>query len=288
MDIKQTWNINSGRPDSLYHMRKDEKGKTTHFGPDETELAVHEATLNKILEEDKNNGKVTSVLVLGATPELRDLALIKNCKVVSVDMNKTVVEAAKLHLNIADRENENVIIGDWSSIPVESNSISFIMGSASLNNVPLEKLPDVLNEINRVLRTNGVAHFRQITFPDIKKPEYDVNNVIQDYRDKKLSKREFYVILRFYSFLKDAYNEETKVLYAKTVFDDFDNLYKSGLLTETEHLYLTSFRNAVEHTVFSQSETKELLEKYFKKVNILHGTGEKYFDDIYNIFEIKK
>ena len=202
MDNNQkAWDTNAGRPDSLYHMRKDKEGKTTHFGPDETELAIHENLLDQIIAEDNNNGKITNVLVLGATPELRDLGLTKKCKVISVDMNKTVIEAAKQHLNVKGRENESIIVGDWSNIPVESGSISFIMGSASLNNVPLEKLPDVLNEINRVLREEGIVHFRQIVYPDKQKPEYDFNNVIKEYRNGKLSKREFYMQKKFLIFL---------------------------------------------------------------------------------------
>lgn len=286
-NIKKTWDTNAGRPDSLYHMRKNKEGKTTHFGPDETELLLHEEALNKIIAENKKTGQSTNVLTLGPTPELRDLALEKKCNIVAVDLNKKVINAAKSHLEIEDREGELVAIGNWSEQPIKDSSIDFILGSASLNNIPFDKLPEVLGEINRVLSEKGIAQFRQITFPDKHRSDYEFKNVVQKYRNNELSKREFYVILRFYSFLNEAYDHEKHILYAKKVFDKLDELYKNGKLTDEEHSYLTSFRNEVEHTILSQEETQKLFEKYFKETKILHGQGEEYFEDIYNIFEVK-
>ncbi|MFH1457061.1 MAG: class I SAM-dependent methyltransferase [Patescibacteria group bacterium] len=287
-NIQQVWDANAEKAESLYHMRKSKDGKQTHFGPDKTELLIHQTTLDTIIEENKKNGLPTNVITLGPTPELRDLALEKKCNVISIDLNKKVIDAAKSHLEINPRSNELVSICNWSEQPIKDGAIDFIMGSASLNNVPPDKLPEVLKEINRVLSEKGIAQFRQITFPANHNSNYDFETALNNYRTNKLSKRGFYVILRFYSFLDEAYDAKKNILYAKKVFAKFDKLHTDGKLTDEEHAYLTSFRNNVEHTVFNQEKTKELLEKYFKKITILHGEGEEYFKDLYNIFEVTK
>jgi len=160
------------------------------------------------------------------------------------------------------------------------------LGSASINNLPLESFSDVFKELNRILNKEGIIQLRHITFPDKQKEDYSFTNVLKNYRHKKISDREFYVILRFYSFLDIAYDNDKHVLYAKKVFDEFDRQFSKGILKKEEAKYLTSFRNKVEHTIFSQNEMISIFTNSFSDCRILHGNGECYFKDIYNIFEM--
>ncbi|MEA3514747.1 MAG: class I SAM-dependent methyltransferase [Nanoarchaeota archaeon] len=281
--MHQEW---TKRSKDLYDLRVI-NGRTTHFGPDISELRIHKKSLEKVIAKNKQLSQETNLLVLGATPELRDLGLACGCNVYCVDANQKVLDAAKKHLIIEDRSREKTHIGDWSNLDMfEDNKFSYIMGSVSINNVPFDMWQQVFDELKRVKKDYGIISLRQIVFPDIKREDYSFKRTLKDYKEGMLSEREFYVILRFNSFLREAYDSKTKTLYAKKVFDKFEELHNKGALSKDEFEYLNQFRNSVEHTVLSQNNTRDTFEKYLGKCKIRCAQGERYFGDVYNIFEM--
>ncbi|MCK4705173.1 MAG: class I SAM-dependent methyltransferase, partial [Gammaproteobacteria bacterium] len=138
-------------------------GVTPHFAPREETLKVHLSHINNL----KTQNKKPNVVVLGATPELADLALKHQCMVYRVDNNPAMFDAAKPREKITDRKNETIIHNNWSDINLISDGkIDLVMGDASLNNVPTAQMLQVLNELNRITHSGSILSLKQIILPD--------------------------------------------------------------------------------------------------------------------------
>ncbi|MDD2647003.1 MAG: class I SAM-dependent methyltransferase [Patescibacteria group bacterium] len=102
-------------------------------------------------------------LILGATPELRNLVLKHGFQVtvcdISIDMIKAMTQSVIKNL----RYKEKTIVGDWLSINLPSHSFDLIMGDGSLNQL-LEstRVKKLLIKIKNLLSPHGILLFREV------------------------------------------------------------------------------------------------------------------------------
>src|SRR3989344_5386642 len=105
--------------------------------PCKEELQVFE----KFIKEHKK------VLILGATPELRDLCHKYNLQVSLCDINPVMIkEMSKL---IKHKGKERIYIGNWLKIPTD-DTFDLILAEQSMNIVPIKDWDAFLKEVKRV------------------------------------------------------------------------------------------------------------------------------------------
>lgn len=95
---------------SRYAERILATGARLHFAPGPETLAVHACEL---AAARTRFGRAPEVLVLGATPELADLALGFGCRSRRVDCNPAMFAAAQKREQVRDRTGETYIEADW-------------------------------------------------------------------------------------------------------------------------------------------------------------------------------
>jgi len=127
--------------------------RTGAFAPREKELGVYE----KLLKASIKGKKSPIALILGATPELRDLAIKNGCQTIAVDVSwKTLVSLTAVMEN-ADDPNNRSCCYDW----LETDQIfkeklaDVVLADASLNNLKAKDHALMFRILHQVLKDKG-------------------------------------------------------------------------------------------------------------------------------------
>lgn len=94
-------------------------------------------------------------MLLGATPELRDL-LAEGSPPVVVDSSAAMHAATTELLRVADPARETWVQADWRELPFEPGSFDLILGDMIWWGLSLRQQREVLAEIARVLAPDGL------------------------------------------------------------------------------------------------------------------------------------
>lgn len=256
-----------------------------HFAPAPEVLALHRQLLSEAKQETVRQLRV---LILGATPELADLCLELGCHAVRVDNNVLMFEAAALRRQIVDPTQETVIKGNWLDLKeIGDNQIDFVLGDASLNNVPHARMGQLLNELKRVTHTASRLSLRQIIRPATDVPEYDFTAARDAFRCDQLTSKEFYNITRFFSFLAEAYDSDARTLDGAKVFAAYRRKFVTGELSASEFAMLYAQAGNIVHTVYTRVEQQCVLER-LGECQVIQPAGGCYYRDLVNIFTVQR
>ncbi len=126
--------------------------------PSPRELEIYKKLVGPITQRKK-------VLVLGPTPELRDL--VAGHDVVVADRSPTCIKEATKYLTTADPRSEQQVVGDWLSLPFPDGYFDIVLGDLVLNQFPPGKEEGFLRKVSRICAGTGkfVSRF-SFTNPD--------------------------------------------------------------------------------------------------------------------------
>ncbi|MEK7619514.1 MAG: methyltransferase domain-containing protein [Patescibacteria group bacterium] len=102
------------------------------------------------------------VLVLGATPELRDLTLERGHRVTTVDLSEKILADMTELLKARDDTREMRIVGNWLQLPLPDASIDIVVGDAIGNNIEFTNHHRLYGGIRTVLKSGGAFVCREV------------------------------------------------------------------------------------------------------------------------------
>src|SRR3989344_4120640 len=117
--------------------------------PSAVEVELYEKFLRQILKKIKR--EALRVLVLGATPEIRDLLSRYKLAVTLLDANPRMMTAMNTLIKIKNHR-ERAIVGNWLKMPLTANSFDLVMSDHPTSSIAYQQLPKFFAEINRVLK----------------------------------------------------------------------------------------------------------------------------------------
>ena len=130
------------------------------FRPSPADLAVYREHLGA-LRGDR-------ILLLGSTPELRDLAAsLGIASVTLVDMDRTVAAAMDRFVTTADRRHETLVVDDWSRMEFPAGSFGAVVGDLVWHWIRASRRAVVRDRIERFLRPGGLFISRFRLIPDV-------------------------------------------------------------------------------------------------------------------------
>jgi len=115
---------------------------------DDIKITKKYATL--ALKEPKDR----KVLILGATPRLRDLFYKLGCKVTVCDINKEMIMANTLLMK-ENNKDEKRVVANWLKMPFPKNHFDMVTGDLLIPNIPHKDRKKFYSEIKRVLKQGG-------------------------------------------------------------------------------------------------------------------------------------
>jgi hypothetical protein len=109
------------------------------------------------IKEKIGHGKVVRALVLGATPEIRDLLAKYHMKTTLMDVNSGMVRGLAKLMKYKRQRKETTVINNWLNIKniFSVNYFDFVIGHSFLNNIPWKFYSKLLFGIKSVLKKDG-------------------------------------------------------------------------------------------------------------------------------------
>ncbi|MFC1753590.1 class I SAM-dependent methyltransferase [Thermoproteota archaeon] len=158
--------------------------------PSEGDVAILERWLKKI------NAK--RVLILGSTPELRDLVKKLGCEVYCMDMQLEMLMGME-HFMKSKNKDEVWIKGDWLESPLKDDFFDAILGDLVLVNIPYKDKPRFLKQITRMLKKDGYWLTKILYRPDnwVKEDPLEMINKIASMPYNRNRYEELFVFLMY-------------------------------------------------------------------------------------------
>lgn len=116
--------------------------------PSKSEVAIIRSWIKK--------HKGQNLLVLGSTPQYRDLGHELKKQVAIADISLKMMQAMSEFMKYKNKVSEELWLkANWLEMPVRQNHWDFVLGDLVLANMPLKLWPKFLQKINKVLKPNG-------------------------------------------------------------------------------------------------------------------------------------
>jgi hypothetical protein len=124
----------------------------TPIRPSEEECLLYDRLI-----KEYSDGKSSSFLILGATPELRDIALRHADRPVGCDIDARVWEAMKRFMK--ESGEEEFIHGDWMDMP-ENIAYDIVLGDCPINMLPDDFHSPLIKKIASLTKKGGMSIMR--------------------------------------------------------------------------------------------------------------------------------
>lgn len=149
MSFSRTKKVNLEEAKSFAHFWKD-LPVPIHPSSEETK-----SWLPKIREITKR--KNPQGLILGATPEYRDLFSRFKIKTTLIDISPFIIRA--MGYLVKKSVKEKIVIGDWLKMPFKDNSFDLVISDSAQDNIKLNDFNKFFRNVNRILKPNGYWFF---------------------------------------------------------------------------------------------------------------------------------
>jgi len=155
------------------------------------------------LRDGLKSNKTPHVLVLGSTPEFRDLLARYEIDTTIVDINPDSARAMTSLMALQNKK-EKVIISDWLHMPLEDSTFDFVLSDSAQDNIKFSEFEDFFEKVSRVLKPDGRWFFGAINVHRNDKISFD--EYISSYKNNPGDFEDFRDFL--FQIIRLAYNEE--------------------------------------------------------------------------------
>lgn len=226
--------------------------------PSRGEIEIYEDYLKKVVHSC--NGKCKA-LILGATPELRDLLARYNIETTLADVNPIMVEAMNELLEFSEGK-EKTIIANWIDIPGESDYYDVILCDHGLHWILYDDWSKFFDNKVHLLKKGGYF-INNIVTMEKKDAIQDIEKIIEIYRKGKFSREDgFYYYYRAMVGLSDI---ENKKYYKdlKEYTQKLEKLFREKKISKEEYEYFYQPWDDFKCLMPTKDVVDEALNRYF-------------------------
>jgi len=247
MEAHPTWNE---------YLAKTWKKYLPPIRPAPEELAIFGRLLERELQNKRSN---ITVLILGSTPELRDLVLSHHLVPTVVDYS----EANYLALTtlMAQRGKEHFVNQNWPNMEI-GETFDVILSEAASTVVSCKMNDRFFERMHAHLKPDGVMLAKTWVRPNNQRP--DMIALIADYRER-LSHKDFYSAICLPLFVH-FYDYEKEVVAVRYMSAQMKDLHDRGVITDSEW-----------ETIHRHEYKKVTLELYIPYIDDIRTLMSKHF-----------
>jgi len=227
--------------------------KKVHFGiPEQVELNQIRRVLGQHIKKDDR------VLVLGATPELRSIALELGCKVVSVDISLDMIQKREGNVTVKDHTKDVVARGNWLDMWfLDEHQFSAVLADTSFNNVSFDDMVLLMKKLPQLLRPDGIILFRHLNLHNT----ISINKLVELYKTKKITAKELVISLHLHKDLPRLYSN--KRVHMIESFDAMISVLKKRHITGWLPKLLEAHKWDGYHMMVEEKEFHDVLNRLF-------------------------
>ncbi|MEZ4599748.1 MAG: class I SAM-dependent methyltransferase [Syntrophotaleaceae bacterium] len=177
-------------------------------------------------------------VVLGMTPELRNLAARHCIQLICIDHSGSAISTYRDWLSPSLAAREHIIQGDWNDLKnVLPEPADFILGDGIFGNVvPFADYSSLLGLISSALSPRGCFVTRQcLMLEGIPENGQHRQWLLKRYRNKDLDEAGFGLSMRLHGYADMAYDRETSILDNKKVFAAIEADFQAGFFQLSEY-----------------------------------------------------
>lgn len=233
----------------------------TPLRPSEGECRLYEQYVERLAVD-----KSARVLILGATPELRDIVLRHDLKPVSCDYDNRIWNAMTLMLK--ESGDEDYIQCDWLQLP-ENKDYDMVLGDASLNMLPEDLVEPFIKKTANLTKRGGF-NIQRIGCSYQKLTIDALVEAVEEYRQNGYDMSIFqFTVLLAMSIRSCHYPQYTGLeMYEKEIFNHFNEKE----IAETRPFLADKI------FFFPEREKLEgLLTKYFEILRVVDNNDPGYW-----------
>lgn len=245
--------------------------------------AVSEETLERF--HDLYNRSVEGstdiqALVLGATPELRDIVLSYGHHLTTIDRDAAAIEEKSKQMHYQHHPNEQVIVADWLTIHFPRDTFDVILGDGVLTSLTQAQQAELLDRLHEILKPTGYLLLREGAVIH-SRPRYDPNVHIHEFRTGQYNVFDLFFGLRLYNRNFKSIDVKTRKTYLNDFAKKVDEYYQNGWLAERERTQLLSIGNELELTLLHKEDLEALLKRVFYPKDVIHDIGSGHLSPWY-------
>jgi hypothetical protein len=236
---------------------------TPSVRPSPSEILIYSKMISTARETDSN------CLILGATPELRDMACNLNLNVTVLDTNKYMINKMT---GLMTRQNptENVIVGNWVDYDFVEQQFDFILGDHVINMLPLNQYASFVDKLYSLLKKDGNIVTRIITVPQNSLCTND--EAIQMYDHGTIK----YNDLIWMICLNNAYNKDTNIISYRELVLKGRKLFSDGLIDKETLKQFEYYDDGMFLSALTQREYKDVFTTKFDIVETKFGNDYRF------------
>lgn len=245
--------------------------------------AVSEETLERfhdLYSRSVEGSPDIKALVLGATPELRDIVLSHGHKLTTVDRDAIALAEKSQQMHYQHHPNETVLIQDWLKLDFPPSTFDVILGDGALTALPQDKQEILLDKLHEILKPTGYLLLREGAVLH-SRPRYHPNMHIHEYRTGQYNLFDLFFGLRLYNQNFKSIDVATRKTYLSDFTKKVDEYFQNGWLSESERTQLLSIGDELEHTLLHKEDLDTLLKRAFFEKDVIHDIGSGHLSPWY-------
>ncbi|MFA6027415.1 MAG: class I SAM-dependent methyltransferase [Patescibacteria group bacterium] len=266
----------------MFGFKKKKLHLNPRYGKAETP-SVHEFTLEKyydLYSRSTEGAEKIHTLILGATPELRDIVLSYGHQLTVVDRNKEALEEKTRLMHYKNSPLEKVIIGDWLNIDFPANYFDVILGDGVLTALDKAEQQKLLKILKKILKPTGSLLLREEA-KATEKINFDPSDIVSHYRSGHYNIFDLFFGLRLHNKNYKAVDPKTQRIRLQDFLNKLDEYNKNGIISQEELKQLKSVAEELEHTLLSKTEIEQALHNQFSPREITHDIGSGHLSPWY-------
>jgi hypothetical protein len=224
--------------------------------PSAGEIKIYEKYLLGAIRNKKN----PKAIIMGATPELRDLCAKHKVDTTLVDINPNMVRAMDELLEYSDNK-EKKVIGNWLEIDLEENNYDVILGDHCLHWIEYDKWDLFFKNKSKLLKDGGCIILSTVTVE--KKEAIGMDKVVDAYKKGQLLTREdkFYYWYRASLEFKDTDSRYKK--NSNEFGDELKKYFERGIINQKDLDFLELDIKGAEPLMPPKEAVDEALSNHF-------------------------
>ncbi len=231
-------------------------------------LKIWEGVVKEVCGKAKNS----KALILGSTPELRDLVLKYNFQSIACDMNSSMLEAMEQLMKHKNHLKNQKVRCNWLEMNFKENSIDLVLGHQSLEQIlTIGDLKKLLSKLKFFLKPNGRILICEV-IREKKKPEItgkDWVKLFDKYKNKTISDCELHHFLKYNSNW-NSYNKSPSLMGTSSIYKKIKELDKQNKSVKNFALWWEKVigNSNKRILIFLRKDLEKLLKQYFQLLPI--------------------
>lgn len=262
--------------------KKTKLQKNPRYGLAETPSA-NEITLEKYYDLYTRitvGAEKIEALVLGATPELRDIVLSYGHYLTTVDHDLKAIEEKTKLMHYARSPNEKVVAKNWLDMEFPANSFDVILGDGVLTVLKPDQQKKLLAKLKKFLKPTGSMLLREEA-KSAKNINFTPDIIVNNYRAGHFNIFDLFFGLRLHNQAYKAIDPLTQRVRLKEFLEKLELYQRQNIISAEELNKLKGLAEELEHTLLSKTEIEELLHNHFSPREIIHDIGSGHLSPWY-------